>query len=425
MKLVVAGDIHIGRASSAAGQALPADRRRTVAAWQAIVELAIAERAAAVCLTGDVVDESNKYFESAGPLQRGVQRLAEAGVAVFAVTGNHDHDVLPRVADELGEDQLCVLGRGGRWQRVRLQRDGAAVHLDGWSYPGPVVDQDPVASYELEPAPDAPTLVMVHGDLDAPGSRYAPLSRHRLRERPVAGWLLGHIHRPGHDDEASPFILYPGSPQAMDPGEAGVHGAWVVEVARGRVAAPRLVPLSSVRYEQLELTAEAATTEDELETLLRQRIRDEGERLAEESGQRLHCLSLRVRLTGRTAAYEHAEAVLARFAEQWDERVGADVTLYIDRVDNQLEPAIDLERCSADDSPLGAVARLLVALEQGQGPRELVQPARQRIRLTRHGSYYSGLPDEPPLDDALARAYLRHEAWRLLNDLHAQAEAGR
>ena len=33
---------------------------------------------------------------------------------------------------------------------------------------------------------------------------------------------------------AGPVILNPGSPQAMDPGEQGRHGAWIVELGRGR-----------------------------------------------------------------------------------------------------------------------------------------------------------------------------------------------
>ena len=423
MKLVVAGDIHIGRASSAAAASLAVDARRTVAAWDAVVDLALEQRAAAVCLTGDVVDASNKFFESIGPLERGVRRLAEHGVAVYTVAGNHDHDVLPQVAQELGEDRLRVLGAGGRWERVTLEHDGAAVCLDGWSFPAEHVDEDPVTSYVPQPAVDAPTLVMVHGDLDVTGSRYAPLRRQRLRELPVAGWLLGHIHGPMHDDAASPFILYPGSTQAMDPGEPGCHGAWVIEVARGRVGQPRLVPLSSVRYESVEVDAAEATTEAELQSLVRQQVREAGARLAETSGPRLRCLSLRVRLRGRSAAFDEAAALLARLGEQWDERVGEDVTLHLDRVDNELEPAIDLQQCSAEDSPLGAAARLVLALEAGEVPEELAHAAWQRIRLTRDDRYYTNLPDDPPLDDALVCEYLRQEARRLVNELYSQAQA--
>ena len=45
--------------------------------------------------------------------------------------------------------------------------------------------------------------------------------------------------------------MYPGSPQALDPGEPGPHGAVLLEVAGGRVGSAERVPLSTVRYDEI------------------------------------------------------------------------------------------------------------------------------------------------------------------------------
>lgn len=416
-----ARDIHIGRASTATPETVPLEQCRTVNAWEAVVDLALREQAHAVCLTGDVADEHNKFFESAGPLERGVERLAEQGIDVYAVAGNHDHDVLPRLADELAEHRLRLLGRDGQWERVTLEEEGVpVVHLDGWSFPSCVVGYDPVSTYPARPDGELPALVMVHGDLAAAASRYAPLSRRRLREQPVDGWLLGHIHASDHD-EAHPFILYPGSPQAMHPGETDAHGAWIVEVKQGRVVPPRFVPLSTVRYERVRVDATDIAAVDELQSLIRRTIRAESERLAEASGEQLACLSLRLVLTGRTRVFDKVESLARDLQEQLDERVGDDVVVFVERVDNQVEPAIDLEGCAQENSPLGAAARLLLDLNRDKAPAQLVRRAIQQVRLTRDANCYSGLSDEPLACEPLAREYLKHEARRLVNELYTQA----
>ena len=71
-----------------------------------MVELAISEGVHAVLLAGDVIDQSNRIFESQGPLKRGVEQLAQAGVVTIAVAGNHDAKVLPQLATLLQDGRL-------------------------------------------------------------------------------------------------------------------------------------------------------------------------------------------------------------------------------------------------------------------------------------------------------------------------------
>ncbi len=104
-----------------------------------------------------------------------------------------------------------------------------------------------MASYSMKENGDTPTLVMVHGDLNVTDSVYAPLPRAQMLAKGISGWLLGHIHAPMIDEPKDRcFILYPGSPQALDPGEQGVHGAVIVEFDSGRRLPIRHIPLSTV-----------------------------------------------------------------------------------------------------------------------------------------------------------------------------------
>ena len=234
-RLVLSGDLHIGRSSSRAPDGVRRDDLRAAAAWSRIVDLAVREQADLVCLSGDIADETNRFFEAIGPMEQGVRRLADAEILTVAVAGNHDHDVLVRLADQLPQDHFTLLGRGGVWERLTIEKAGQpALHIDGWSFPRAQAHNSPLDSYGLDRDPAVPILGLVHGDLNVAVTPYGSLDLARLQDLAPAGWLLGHIH--AHDLVAEtnrPWVLYPGSPQALDPGETGAHGPWVVEVTGG------------------------------------------------------------------------------------------------------------------------------------------------------------------------------------------------
>ena len=234
--LLVTGDLHLGRFPSY----VPAsDTSLSVeAVWEAVVTLAIEQEVDAVVLTGDVADQDNKLFEAIEPVRRGVERLGKAGIQTIAVSGNHDFDVLHRLGALLDDEGFTLLGAGGKWEALTLRRSGEPLlQFVGWSFPSRYARDSPIHSFSA-PESEVPTLGLVHGDLGALTSPYAPLDRAALAALPVKAWLLGHIHRPAFDRTGSTVTLYPGSPQPLDPGEAGVHGPWLVTVtADGHIEA--------------------------------------------------------------------------------------------------------------------------------------------------------------------------------------------
>jgi hypothetical protein len=439
MKLLLGGDIHIGRASTRViGPEAPDGLRaavapwrlRATAAWERMVDLAVAEGVAAVGLAGDVVDEDNRYWEAIGPLEAGISRLAEHGILTVAVAGNHDHDVLARLADQLPPERFVLLGRGGRWERHTLARDGQKLHIDGWSFPRRQVTSDPLADYDLPADPAAPILGMVHGDLDASTSPYAPLSLARLRSTRARGWLVGHLHAPrlldqkvGPADE--PWILYPGSPQALDPGEPGAHGAWLCEVDRRDVKRPQLRAISTVRYERCEVDLTGADDDQAVQDLILQAVRAAGDRIVAEDAPDVSAIRLRLGLTGRSAASQRVGAIAEGLADDLDLRFG-EARLGVERVESRTLPAIDLAEHAASASAPGALARLLLWIEgAGEPPpgaedllrrtTEMIEQVAARGELA--GLWASSTQARPTVDEDAARDRLVERARALLGEL--------
>lgn len=440
LTLLVAGDLHLGRSSSRIDRSstgigpdgVGRDLDATAAgAWPRLVDEAIRIEADLLCLTGDVADEENRYWQAIGPLADGIERLHAAGIPVVAVSGNHDHDVLPRLARQVSSRKLRLLGAGGRWERFTLERDGTPLlHVDGWSFPRATVARSPVDDYRPDPGGGAPVLAMVHGDLDVPTSPYAPLRRGDLRARPVLGWLLGHIHAPLVEQPASgPFIVYPGSPQALDPGEPGMHGALRLELGPGgAIRELRPVPLSTVRYDRLDVDVTGVEDEVAFDRRVREAIEGHAASIVEAGAGPLACVALRLAVHGRSAFAPRVEAELAHLARDAVFRF-PEFVVVVERARADVRPDLDLEALGRASTPAGMLARVLLDLDRtgADDPldgdaKALVQAVDRQVGAHRRGTSYQRL-DAGDLDPAPAelRALAREQASRLLVDLVEQS----
>jgi DNA repair protein SbcD/Mre11 len=426
MKILCTGDIHIGRASSR----LPrdADPRVLSAAecWLRIAEHAVREGVDVVAVSGDMVDRANRFYEAAGPVEQGLRRLDDAGIDTVMVSGNHDFDVLPWLVDRPGYSRVRLLGRGGRWERVTIERNGRRLHVDGWSFPQAVVRTSPVADYPFG-REDVPVLGLLHADLDQPASPYAPVALGELSHLAPSVWLLGHIHAPRLiRPSAGGTVLYPGSPQALDPGEPGAHGAWLMELEPGVAPRLRLVPLSTVRYEQVEVDADGVEEALELDHRLERAVANRLDALIGEHDALRH-LSCRVTVTGRTPLYRGLEARLGARTEELGLRRG-EARASVERVRVAARPPLDLEDLARATDAAGVLARMLLDWEAGApgaAHAALVAEARRRATDAARAAPYRALgSDEPPGEDAI-EAELRAQAMRLLDELAAQKEAPR
>jgi DNA repair protein SbcD/Mre11 len=393
------------------------------------VDCALEHRVDAVLLAGDVVDQDNRYFEAYGPLGGGTRRLKEAGIAVVAVAGNHDHHTLHQVAAEVSEGHLVVLGQGGRWERWTLRdADGAArLHVDGWSFPAAHHHADPTASHHLPPPDDgAPVVGLLHCDVDSSDTRYAPVTAAALTRVPVTAWVLGHVHAPRLREEPGRApVLYPGSLLALRPVERGPRGAWLVEVAPGRAPRFRQIPLSAVRYDIATVDLEGVAEQDGVRAAVVAAVAGRLETLVNGDVGPLEVVSCRVHLTGRTPLHSRLGRLLADLGDlDLAERHG--VRLVVERIVAETRPALDLDDLARGSDAPALLARLLLELDDAGGgvaDEALGRAARAAAGILSR-PYYSGLAEPSDADpDPGLQAVVRRQASQLLDELVRQKEA--
>jgi DNA repair protein SbcD/Mre11 len=424
LKFLVTADLHIGRRPTRLTDE-EAGRFSAARMWERIVEQAIQEEVDAVLLAGDVVDHHNRFFEAAGPLERGLKRLASASIPAIAVAGNHDWDVLPRIQQSVGGDALTLLGREGTWEEMVLRRGGTAVaRIVGWSFPQERVVTNPLGAYERSLDDGLPTIAMLHCDLDQPASVYLPVSRAELKRQPVSFWLLGHIHAPMLDQgQPGPPLLYPGSPQALDPGESGPHGPWLLEVHSPRKVLAKPIALSPVRYDFCEVDLTGAQTADEFDQRLFQSVRA-ALRQAVDECTGLARLVLRIRLVGEVPR-EGSVAEWRGRLNQLELPLG-DATASVDAVIDDTRPEIDLESRSRRRDLTGILARLLLELEStATGTSDpAVQKLLARVQVSVQQAWqaptYTLLQGASTVDPAATRTRVSRQAWKLMRKLVEQ-----
>ncbi len=426
VKLLCAADLHLGRRPTR----LPGAAGSITAAssWLDLVERAVAEGMVGVLLAGDIVDEENRYFEAYGPLEAGVRRLKEAGIALVAVAGNHDHATLHEVAAEVGQGHLVVLGRGGAWERhtIRDAEGKALVHVDGWSFPESRWGEDPTAGYGFEsPADGAPVVGLLHCDLDARESRYAPVVGRTLAGSGPDAWVLGHVHKPRLDASAGVPMLYPGSLAALDPGEPGRHGGWLLETGCGAPARFRPIALSRVRYEDVDVALDGVDDEAAVRARVVGALRERLDAVVDEGCGPLEILSCRLRLGGRTPLHHRVSAALGRIEDlDLAERQGVRLSVQ-PRFDDDTAPALDLvELARGSDAP-ALLARLLLALEGRSDAASLLEgvlgDCRSAADRVLSRSHFAAVAEAESGDEGGGgvdpSAALRRQAYRLLDEL--------
>jgi predicted phosphodiesterase len=416
--LLAVGDLHLGRRPSGLPPALRAraDALGPEAAWDRIVRQAVARSVDAVVLAGDVIESEDDLFEGYRALSRGIETLIEAGIVVVGVAGNHDVQVLPRLADQL--EGFHLLGRGGRWERLALGTDDEPVTLHGWSFAQAVVDFCPLGEVRFERGPGA-NLGLLHCDLDARSSRYAPVARSRLESAGLDAWLLGHIHRP--DALTAPAPLgYLGSVTGLHPGELGERGPWALRIEHGRICSIEQIHLAPLHWQTLELDLTGIRTAGTAEERLLEAIRGLDERLGRRPQPPEAC-GLRIRLVGRTGLAGNVRDLLLRDPDR-DFSAGARIAMFIERVEVASSPLRTLDSLAEDPSPVGLLtARLLLLQRPATDPERiaLLRRAADRIDPLLRQPRWQGLDPPPPDDEELA-AILADSGTRMLEALLAQ-----
>lgn len=422
LSLFAIGDVHLGRRPSR----LPGDLSEhhvdpaelsPKAAWRRAVEAAIEREVDCVLLTGDVVESDNHWFEAYYHLESGVRRLVDAGIGVYAVAGNHDVEALPRLARAI--EGFHLLGRGGRWELVR---HADRLELLGWSFPERRVLESPLRELSVPSDHDVPRIGLLHADLDAADSPYAPVAREELARAPVDAWLLGHVHAPSLATVGGRPTGYLGSLSPLDPTERGMHGPWLLRWTSAGFACEHL-PLAPLRWEQLDVDVGDWVSAHDLEAALPRALLA----LAEDLDAQLDCtraLGVRIRLTGRTRISRELREFVANIHAHAHLRREVDGTLlFVERITPAWRVDCDLESLASGADAPGLLARRLMALQRGDSAADdLIAAARESMRRSADARPWLDLQPADLRDDDV-RELLATAAEKALEELLAQGEA--
>ncbi|MCC6729571.1 MAG: DNA repair exonuclease [Chthonomonadales bacterium] len=424
LELLCAADLHLGR-RPARLPPVDAGEHSAGAVWETAVEHAVRRGVAGVLLAGDVVDRANCFFEAFGPLERGARRLASAGIPLFAVTGNHDFDVLPRLADHVPAGAFHLLGTGGAWEERTLAVGGIpALRLAGWSFPAEHVRYSPLDAYRPEMSPgNLPVVGLLHCDLDVPGSVYGPVTGASLRGAGPSAWVTGHVHRSRLETGSGALLLNPGSPQPLDPGEAGPHGVWVLRLKRGAPLSAEMLPIATVRYDSIAVDLDGALDAVDVRSRVLVGVRDHIDAVRGEGHTPVH-LCCRVTLIGRCEV-RGLRSLCREMASDTEVTEHAGVRARIDDIALSTRPPVELAALAQGADAPAQLARLLLALESGAA-HALAAEALEAARRCHESVWWSGpfqaVANDPLPGGEVAREDVLRGCRALLEALLAQRE---
>lgn len=395
MKIVHAADLHLDSPlrglSAYEGAPVEEIRGATRRACENLVDLCVEEGAALLLIAGDLYDGDWKDYSTGLFFVQQMARLREAGVQVAWVRGNHDAS--SKITRYLNTpDNVRELSFSAP-ETITYEDLGVAVHGIGYAT---AEVRDNLASSYPDPRAGLLNFGLLHTSLDGrPGhAPYAPCALDQLRARGYDYWALGHVHaREVLGQE--PWVVFSGNLQGRHIHETGAKGATLISTEGGSIRAVEHRPVDVVRWARCEVPLETAQGFEEALECCARRLRQ----LQLEADGRL--LACRVALRGPTAAHRaltcHRERLLAELQALglgWG-------NLYIERVEVETSPAVDLGSLRQREDAIGELFR---GLGEVGGDEESLQDLRAEVLAGLEGVAQEILREEADAEKLLAAA---------------------
>ncbi|MBU5442118.1 DNA repair exonuclease [Paenibacillus sp. MSJ-34] len=335
-------------------------RESTFAALRNLVALAIRENVDFVVLSGDIYDAADRSLKAQLRLQRGLAELAEHGIAVYIIHGNHDPENGLKASLQW-PDNVFVFGSAEAECRIARRRsDGEQVAaICGVSYPQQAVRDNMALRYRRLAGSDLYHIALLHANVD--GNRnhdnYAPCGMRDLLASGFDYWALGHIHirQVLHRE---PYIVYPGNTQGRSVKETGAKGCYIVTVNERKETSLDFHPLDDVRWFAQDVSIAGAGTEQ----ALLERLEAAAETVREQADGRLAVVRLTV--GGRDALHARIEGsalleeMLQHLRDNESMRPESGGAVWFDSIRVQSGLPLDEEALLTQDSFLGEYFRL-------------------------------------------------------------------
>jgi exonuclease SbcD len=358
MKFIHCADVHLDTPlqglAEYPGAPINEIRNATRRAFEKVLDAAICESVDFLIIAGDLYDTGLKSFESALFFNKQMARLADAGIDVYLIYGNHD--AASKLIKQLRPPKNVHIFHSTEPQSFSNQKLRLAIH--GQSFSTPEITENLAGNY-----PPAVrgffNIGVLHTNLGgiSDHANYAPCSLQTLQSKGYQYWALGHVHN-RQVLCADPYIVYPGNIQGRHGKEQGEKSCELVTVADAGTISIESIATSVVPWIESRIEASGCQNADEVYEKLRAALSS----VVAEAKERV--TAVRLKISGETDA--HAE--LNRDLDQVrNETISVanecgNGLLWIERVQVATLPRFDRASLLTRDDPVGEIVRIIAAL---------------------------------------------------------------
>ena len=393
--------------------------------YDRMVDAAIARDVDFVVVSGDIFDSARPSYGDYLHFFEGLERLGEAGIPVYLITGNHDpytswqHDFfsLPPNATMLPGDRpgfalverdgqpLCLIGGRGYYNQTWPMDECIAEGVTREAAEQALAVQHPHAA-------EAPFAVgLLHTGLNLDPVK-APVDPAVLMRAGMDYWALGHIHD-RREVCREPLAAYPGCTQGLHINEPGEKGCLLVTAeARpdgGYAVRTSFRPLGPAVWKTLDMDLGGAASLDDWKT------GSEPDWIARlpRSGPAAKCCLCGCGWQGRTEldGLLRKGTTCAELADRLREDGSGVPRIWIKDIDVATRPCVERGALLEREDLLGEVFRLSEAARTASG----LQALREGPLAPLFAHARAGKALEPLTDEELAR--LLDDAESLCLDL--------
>lgn len=283
LRLLHTADVHLGARHEDLGDRATAQRERQFAAFQATVDLALAEKLDLVVIAGDLFDSNTQPRRTVERAAAELSRLAQAAIRTVVVPGTHD--VYDRASIYRAHDLAALAGVGPDDDRVVvLTPDRPEVDLPtldaivyGRVFATKRAPRSPLDGFTAAP-PEVRTwrIGVAHGSILIPGRTDADevvVTTDEIARSGLDYLALGHWHSARQGRAGTTTWAYSGAPEpvAVDQDGAGKVLLVTLDVdARGaRTVSIDERQVGRTRFEHLDIDAATIAGQPDLIARLR------------------------------------------------------------------------------------------------------------------------------------------------------------
>lgn len=331
----------------------------TFAAFMRVIDTAIRREVDFVVIAGDSYNSSDHSLRAERAFQKGMERLDEADIPVFVALGNHDPADSRHVGLKLPGNVHVF--RTDAVERVEVGGSDTGVAVYGRSYARFDIRENLSLGYKRDAA-DRVAIGVLHANVggDSRYEPYSPCSLDDLRAGGMDYWALGHIHK--HEVLAeTPRVVYPGSPQGLNPKEIGRHGCCVVEMDESGVTAFDYVDTAEIDWVAGSVDVSGAADIDDVLEAVSSACDD-----ARDGGRPVVA---RFEIEGRTAAHGalRRPGVLDAILEDLrDEQMGRSPWVWVDRISVGTASPLDLESIAKGEDFAAVLAGIASTMSEAE-----------------------------------------------------------